>query len=69
MVNIKQGIDSDISKKITKAIKGSKIKVQVSIHGDELRVSGKNRDDLQNTISFIKDMGIEEPLQYLNFRN
>ena len=69
LVNIKQGIDSDIGKKITKAIKGSKIKVQVSIHGDELRVSGKNRDDLQNTISFIKDMGIEEPLQYLNFRN
>ena len=48
---------------------GSKIKVQVSINGDELRVSGKNRDDLQNTIAFIKDMNIEEPLQYINFRD
>ncbi len=69
LVNIKQGINSDIGKKITKAIKGSKMKVQVSINGDELRVSGKNRDDLQNTISFIKDMDIAEPLQYINFRD
>ncbi|MBH42556.1 MAG: YajQ family cyclic di-GMP-binding protein [Chloroflexi bacterium] len=69
LVSIKQGIKADVGKKITKAIKGSKIKVQVSINGDELRVSGKNRDDLQNTIAFIKDMNIEEPLQYINFRD
>jgi uncharacterized protein YajQ (UPF0234 family) len=67
-VNIKQGIDSELGKKITKAIKGAKIKVQVSINGDELRVSGKNRDDLQDTIGFIKELNLEQPFQYVNFR-
>jgi uncharacterized protein YajQ (UPF0234 family) len=67
-VNIKQGIDREIASKITKAIKGTKIRVQVTVQGDELRISGKKRDDLQETIAFIKDMGIEQPLQYINFR-
>ena len=51
-----------------KAVKGTKLRVQVSIQGDELRVSGKKRDDLQEAIAFIKEMGIEQPLQYVNFR-
>ena len=67
-VNIKQGIDREIASKITKGIKGTKIKVQVAVQGDELRISGKKRDDLQETIQFIKDMGIDQPLQYINFR-
>jgi len=49
--------------------KGAKIKVQVSIQGSELRMSGKKRDDLQKTIAFIKEMNIEQPLQYVNFRD
>ena len=68
-ISIRQGIDADLGRKITKAVKGTKIKVQVSIQGSELRVSGKKRDDLQETIAFIKEMKIEQPLQYVNFRD
>ena len=68
IVSIKQGIDTELARKITKAIKGTKMKVQVSIQGTELRVSAKKRDDLQSTIKFIKDMSIVQPLQYVNYR-
>jgi len=68
-ISIRQGIDADLGRKITKAVKGTKIKVQVSIQGSELRMSGKKRDDLQKTIAFIKEMNIEQPLQYVNFRD
>ena len=68
-VLLRQGIDKELGKKITKAIKGEKLKVQVSIQGDELRVSGKKRDDLQEVIAFVKGMGLEQPLQYKNFRD
>lgn len=66
---VKQGIDKELGKKIVKAIKSSKLKVQVSIQGDELRVTGKKRDDLQDVIQFVKDMGLEQPTQYVNFRD
>jgi len=66
---VKQGIDRDLARKIVKDIKGSKMKVQVAIQGDELRVTGKKRDDLQDVIQFVKDLGIEHPLQYINFRD
>ena len=68
-ISIRQGIDADLGRKITKAVKGTKIKVQVSIQGSELRISGKKRDELQETIAFIKEMKIEQPLQYVNFRD
>ena len=68
-IYIRQGIDADLGRKITKAVKGTKIKVQVSIEGSELRMSSKKRDDLQETIAFIKEMNIEQPLQYVNFRD
>ena len=68
-VLIKQGLEQELSKKIVKAIKGSKLKVQVAIQGSELRVTGKKRDDLQQAIQFVKDMGLEQPLQYKNFRD
>jgi len=68
-VTIKQGIDREVAQKITKAVKGSKMKVQVAIQGDELRVSGKKRDDLQATIAMIKDLKIDLPLQFINFRD
>lgn len=68
-VTIRQGVERELAQKLVKAIKGSKLKVQVAIQGDELRVSGKKRDDLQAAIAEIKDMKIEQPLQYVNFRD
>jgi uncharacterized protein YajQ (UPF0234 family) len=69
LVKIKQGIESDTAKKMVKAIKDAKLKVQTSIQGDELRVTGKNRDDLQSAIALLKrdDFGLD--LQFVNFRD
>lgn len=69
MVQVKQGIDSDLAKRIVKAVKDSKIKVQAAIQGDELRLTGKKRDDLQEAIALIRGLKIEQPLQYVNFRD
>ncbi|NWG91227.1 MAG: YajQ family cyclic di-GMP-binding protein [Parvularculaceae bacterium] len=69
LVKIKQGIDKDLAKRIVKEIKDAKFKVQASIQGDELRISGKKRDDLQETIAFVKALKIEQPLQFKNFRD
>ena len=69
MVLVKQGIERELGQKIVKMIKGSKFKVQVAIQGDELRVSGKKRDDLQDAIALIKGSEISQPLQYVNFRD
>jgi uncharacterized protein YajQ (UPF0234 family) len=66
---IKQGIDRDLGRKLVKELKDSKLKVQVSIQGDELRVTGKKRDDLQEAIQFVRGLKIEQPLQYVNFRD
>lgn len=68
VVKIKQGLESEIAKKIVKEIKAEKLKVQASIRGDELRIDGKKRDDLQEAIAFIKKMDLPLPLQYTNFR-
>ena len=68
-VVIKQGNDQTLGKRIVKDIKDSKLKVQVSIQGDELRVSGKKKDDLQDTIAFVRGLKIEQPLQFVNFRD
>ena len=68
-VLVKQGIDREVSQKIIKTIKNSKIKVQSSIQGDEVRISGKKRDDLQQIIQLVKDMDLNFPLQYINFRD
>ncbi|HEY9347915.1 MAG TPA: YajQ family cyclic di-GMP-binding protein [Inquilinus sp.] len=68
-VVVKQGIDRDLAKTIIKAIKDSKQKVQAAIQGDELRVTGKKIDDLQATIAVVRGLKIEQPLQYLNFRD
>ena len=67
-ITIKQGIDGDLGRRINKAVRGSKLKVQVSIQGAEIRVSAKKRDDLQSAIAFIKEMDIDQPLQYVNMR-
>ena len=69
IVKVQQGIDSDIARKIVKMIKETKIKVQTAIQGDQLRVSGKKRDDLQSVIEFLKNANLDIPLQYANFRD
>jgi len=69
IVKVKQGIDSDTAKKIVKEIKAEKFKVQASIRGEEVRVDGKKRDDLQEVIAFVRDMKIDLPLQFINFRD
>lgn len=68
-VIVKQGIEQIIAKRIVKDIKDSKLKVQVSIQGEELRVVGKKRDELQEAIAFVKALKIEQPLQFTNFRD
>jgi len=67
-ISIKQGIDDKTAKRIVKDIKGLKLKIQAKIMEDQLRISGKNKDDLQNVIQFLKgnDYGLE--LQFVNFR-
>ena len=69
IVNIKNGIDRQLSQKIMKLIKSNFKKIQISVQGDELRVNSKKRDDLQNTISLIKQNVQDEPLQFVNFRD
>lgn len=66
---ILQGIDKDISQLINKTIKNSKVKVQVAIRGEELRVSGTKRDTLQVVIEMVKDLHIKQPIQFINFRD
>ena len=65
----KQGIDQPTAKEIVKVIKDSKVKVQASIQGDKVRVTGKNRDDLQEAIALLKKSEIDLPLQFNNFRD
>lgn len=68
-VILRQGIETTLAKDLVKRIKISKIKVQTSIQGEKLRVSGKKRDDLQDVIALLKDADIDLPLQYENFRD
>jgi uncharacterized protein YajQ (UPF0234 family) len=68
-MTFKQGIDQPTAKDIIKLLKESKIKVQASIQGDKVRISGKNRDDLQASIALLKKAAIELPLQFNNFRD
>lgn len=68
-VVVKEGIDKDLAKIVTKAIKDSKAKVQASIQGDEVRITGKKRDDLQEAIALVKTLPADRPLQFVNFRD
>jgi uncharacterized protein YajQ (UPF0234 family) len=65
----RQGISPEIAKKIVKLVKDAKLKVQASIQGDKVRISGKKRDDLQDVIALLKESAIDLPLQYTNFRD
>ena len=68
-ITIKQGISQDLAKSIVKQIKQEKMKVQASIQGDQVRVTGKKRDDLQQAIALIKGMDTDRPLNFTNFRD
>ncbi len=67
--DVKVGVETELAKKIVKHIKDSKLKVQASIQGDTVRITGKNRDDLQDAIAFVKKTITDFPLQYQNFRD
>jgi len=68
-VVLKHGIDQEAGKKVQRAIKDSKLKVQAAIQGDVVRVTGKSRDDLQATIALLRKTEVGVPLQYKNFRD
>jgi len=68
-VVLRQGIDQENGKKITRLLKDSKLKVQGSLQGDKVRVTGKQRDDLQAAMQLLRNSKIEVPLQFNNFRD
>lgn len=68
-VTMQHGLDAEVARKLVKLIKDSKLKVQASIQGDQVRVSGKKRDDLQQVIALLRASDIDVPLQYENFRD
>ena len=68
-IRFKEGIETDVAKKLVKLIKGSKLKVQAAIQGDSLRVTGKKRDDLQAVMRLAKESELGQPFQFNNFRD
>ncbi len=68
-VILKQGIDQDVGRKISRLIKESSLKVQAAIQGQKVRITGKKRDDLQEAIALIRGAKLEMPLQFENFRD
>jgi uncharacterized protein YajQ (UPF0234 family) len=69
VVTLRQGIDTELGKKIQRLIKDSKLKVQAAIQDKQVRVSGKSRDDLQEVIALVRGAKLELPLQFTNFRD
>ena len=66
---LRQGIDGDVSRQITKLVKSSRLKVQAQVQGDKVRIAGKKRDDLQSVMGSLRDADIDIPLQFNNFRD
>ena len=69
IIDLQEGIDKELAKKITNLVKQSKSKTQASIQGDSVRITGKKRDELQAIIQLIKDQNFDIPLQFINFRD
>jgi uncharacterized protein YajQ (UPF0234 family) len=67
-IELQNGLPTDVCKTIVKAIKETKIKVQSQIQGDQVRVTGKKRDDLQKVMAMLREMDLDLPLQFTNFR-
>jgi uncharacterized protein YajQ (UPF0234 family) len=68
-VAVREGLDKDLARKMVKLIKDSKLKVQAAIQGDQLRINGKKRDDLQQVMQLLRDAKLGIPLQFNNFRD
>jgi cyclic-di-GMP-binding protein len=68
-VNVRQGIDAELARKLVKLVKESKLKVQAAVQGDQVRISGKKRDDLQQVIALLRGADLDLPLQFTNFRD
>ena len=68
-VTVRQGLETELGRRIVKTVKESKLKVQGAIQGDKVRVTGKKRDDLQKVIATLRDAKFDMPLQYVNFRD
>ena len=69
VVTLRQGVDTELGKKIQRLLKDSKLKVQAALQDQQVRVTGKSRDDLQSAIALVKKGGFDLPLQYTNFRD
>jgi len=69
IVTVKEGLDKEVAKKVVKLIKEAKLKVQAAIQGEQVRVTGKKRDDLQAVMAMLKEQNLDVPLQYTNFRD
>lgn len=69
VITLRQGIDTELAKKIVRMLKDSKLKVQGSIQGEKVRVTGKKRDDLQQCIALLREAELDMPLQFDNFRD
>ncbi len=69
LVILRHGIDPETGKKVAKLLKGAKLKVQTQIQGEKVRVTGKQRDDLQEAIAFLRKAKLDLPLQFNNFRD
>lgn len=69
VIELKEGISSDLGRKLVKKIKDKKLKVQTAIQGEQLRITGKKRDDLQEVIAFLRNEDAGIPLQFNNFRD
>jgi cyclic-di-GMP-binding protein len=69
VVTLRQGIDTELGKKIQRLIKDSKLKVQAAIQDKQVRVTGKSRDDLQAVMAMIRGSKLELPMQFTNFRD
>jgi len=67
-IRLRQGIDPTLARQLVREIKDSKLKVQAQIQGAELRITGKKRDDLQDAIGLLRGLRLEQPLQYVNYR-
>lgn len=68
-VTLREGLDAPLARQIVKRIKDTKLKVQAALQGDQVRVTGKKRDDLQQVMAVLRDSKIELPLQFINFRD
>jgi len=69
VITLRNGLEAELARKIVKLIKDSKLKVQTQIQGEQVRVTGKKRDDLQSVMALLRETKLDQPLQYTNFRD